>query len=79
MDVRQSLKCGACGTRVMAVCCFTPALVLLVGALGLSSWLGWIDYVLLPGLALFAALTVYAAVRLYRRRRAGMEAERETS
>ncbi|MEQ8935291.1 MAG: mercury resistance system transport protein MerF [Amphiplicatus sp.] len=79
MDDRQSLKCGACGTCVMAVCCFTPALVLLLGALGLSSWLGWIDYVLLPGLALFAALTVYAAVRLYRRRRAGMEAERETS
>jgi mercuric ion transport protein len=59
----------------MAVCCFTPALVLLLGVLGLSSWLGWIDYVLLPGLAFFAALTVYAAVRLYRRRRAGPETE----
>jgi mercuric ion transport protein len=59
----------------MAVCCFTPALVLLLGALGLSSWLGWIDYVLLPGLAFFAALTVYAAVRLYRRRCAGRAME----
>jgi mercuric ion transport protein len=41
--------------------------VLLLGALGLSAWLAWLDYVLLPALVLFLGLTAYALVR---RRRA---------
>jgi mercuric ion transport protein len=36
----------------MAICCFTPALVILLGAVGLSPWLGWVDYVLLHRLEL---------------------------
>ena len=42
-------------------------LVVLLGAVGLSAWLGWLDYVLLPALAFFVALTVYAAWRRQRR------------
>ncbi|MCB1733349.1 MAG: mercury resistance system transport protein MerF, partial [Halieaceae bacterium] len=42
-------------------------LVVLLGALGLSAWLGWLDYVLLPALAFFVALTVYAVWRRQRR------------
>ena len=59
------LTTGIVGTIVAALCCFTPVLVLLLGALGLSAWLGWLDYVLLPALAFFLGLTAYA---LFRRR-----------
>ncbi len=54
------LRTGLFGTAVTAVCCFTPALVLLLGAVGLSAWLGWIDYVLWPALLFFMGLSVYA-------------------
>ncbi len=53
------LKTGIVGSLVAAVCCFTPAPVLLLGAFGLSVWLGWIDYVLLPVFVLFLGLTGY--------------------
>lgn len=53
----------------MAVCCFTPLLVIVLGAVGLSSWLGWLDYVLLPGLALFLILTIVFGVRFYQEKR----------
>ena len=65
-------KLSACGTGIMAVCCFTPVLVILFSAVGLSAWLGWLDYVLLPALAIFFILTVIFGVRVYReKRRAG--------
>lgn len=57
--------CGATGTVLAAICCFTPVLVVALGAIGLSRWLGWLDYVLMPALGFFVLLTVYA---LYRRR-----------
>lgn len=63
---RKLLCTGAGGTIVTALCCFTPILVLLLGAVGLSAWLGWIDYVLFPALGFFLLLTVYA---LYRQRK----------
>ena len=55
------LKVGLIGTVIAALCCFTPVLVILFGAVGLSALLGWLDYVLLPALAFFVVLTVYAA------------------
>ncbi len=54
---------GVVGTSIAAVCCFTPALVILLGAIGLSAWLAWLDYILLPGLVLFAAFTLFAFLR----------------
>ncbi|NIA68032.1 mercury resistance system transport protein MerF [Pelagibius litoralis] len=54
------LKTGVVGTVVAALCCFTPLLVVVLGSLGLSALLGILDYVLLPALAFFIALTVYA-------------------
>lgn len=38
-------------------------LVVLLGVAGLSAVLGWTDYVLLPALVFFIALTVYAVWR----------------
>ena len=57
------------------MCCFTPLLVVLLGAVGLSTWLGWLDYVLFPALALFIGITIYAFVKLTRARRAGAAAQ----
>lgn len=59
------IKTGVAGSVVVALCCFTPVLVVLLGAVGLSAWLGWLDYVLFPVLAVFLGITVYG---LWRRR-----------
>ena len=66
MSDPKLLKIGIIGTIVAAVCCFTPVLVLLFGAVGLSAALGWLDYVLLPALAIFLAITFYAIVKAKR-------------
>lgn len=60
MKNRTLLWTGATGSVIAAICCFTPALVLLLGAVGLSAWLGSLDYVLVPALAFFLAITGYA-------------------
>jgi len=64
---RKLIATGIVGTVIAALCCFTPVLVVFLGAVGLSAWLGWIDYVLLPAVAFFIALTVYAVWRRQRR------------
>ena len=58
---------GIGGTVVAALCCFTPILVALLGAVGLSAALGWLDYVLFPALAFFIGLTIYAVHRRRKR------------
>jgi mercuric ion transport protein len=63
MDERKLLGWSVAGTLIAAVCCFTPILVVLLGAIGLSAWLAGLDYVLLAALVGFAALTVYALGR----------------
>ena len=60
MKHRTLLRIGIAGSVVAALCCFTPVLVILFGAVGLSAALGWLDYVLLPALVFFLALTGYA-------------------
>ena len=55
---RKLIATGIVGTVIAALCCFTPVLVVLLGAVGLSAWLGWLDYVLLPALAFFVAPVV---------------------
>jgi mercuric ion transport protein len=64
---RKLIATGIVGTVIAALCCFTPVLVVLLGAVGMSAWLGWLDYVLLPALAIFIALTAYAVWRRQRR------------
>ena len=54
------LRYGVIGTIIAALCCFTPVLVVLLGAVGLSAVLGWLDYVLQPTLAVFIGITIYA-------------------
>ncbi len=68
MNDRTLLRTGVIGSVIAAVCCFTPALVLLFAAAGLSAWMGWwLDYfVLFPALAFFLGLAGYAVYRLKR-------------
>ena len=63
MEPNRLLKVGLAGTVLTAICCFTPLLVWLLAALGLSATLGWLDYLLLPLLAFFLGLTATAWLR----------------
>jgi mercuric ion transport protein len=67
------LTTGITGTVVAALCCFTPVLVILFGAIGLSAWLGWIDYVLFPALGIFVLLTIYAVYQRSRQSEASTD------
>ena len=60
MNNDKLLRYGVIGTVVVAVCCFTPILVVLLGVIGLSTLVGWLDYVLFPALGFFIGITIYA-------------------
>lgn len=72
MKDRTVLATGLAGSVITAICCFTPALVILLGAVGLSAWLAWFDYVLLPALVLFLGITFYGLWRRQKRRPAAV-------
>ncbi|NMM25869.1 MAG: mercury resistance system transport protein MerF [Glaciimonas sp.] len=57
------MRVGVIGTVLVALCCFTPILVILLGVVGLSVLTGTLDYVLLPALIAFIGLTIYAVQR----------------
>lgn len=54
------LATGIIGTIVAAVCCFTPVLAILLGVLGMSAAVGYLDLVLLPALVIFLIILGYA-------------------
>ena len=60
MSADRLLSIGVVGTVLAALCCFTPILVIALGALGLSAWISGLDAVLLPALFIFILITVYA-------------------
>ena len=60
MSADRLLSIGIVGTVLAALCCFTPILVIALGALGLSAWISGLDAVLLPALVIFILITVYA-------------------
>ena len=57
------LRVSVIGTVLVALCCCTPILVVLLGTLGLAALTGYLDYVLLPALVFFIGLTCYAVWR----------------
>jgi hypothetical protein len=66
MEEQQSkrlLWTGLVGSAVVAVCCATPILVVLLGVVGLGAITGYLDAVLLPALAVFLGLAVYGGFR----------------
>ena len=64
MTEKSLLYTGLCGTAFTGICCITPLAVIGFTAFGLSAWVGWLDTILLPAFAGFAALTAYAFWRL---------------
>ena len=70
MNDRTLLRTGAIGSIILALCCFTPILVVLFGVVGLSAAVSYLDLVLLPALAVFLTITGYA---LWKRRRRGAD------
>ena len=68
MNDKKLLRRGIIGSAIAAICCFTPFLVIVFAALGISAWMGWwLDYFLLfPALAFFLGMTAYAIYRLKR-------------
>ncbi len=63
MQPRSLLRVGITGTVVAVICFFTPVLVILFGVVGLSVAVGSLDYVLLPTLAVFVGITLYAMMK----------------
>jgi mercuric ion transport protein len=68
---RGRFLAAAIGTAAVAVCCFTPVLLIVLVAIGLSALTPYLDYVLIPALVVM----VYVTWRAYREyassRRAG--------
>ena len=56
MKPKSIIKTGIIGVGIAALCCFTPILVLLLGAVGLSALVGYLDFILLPALLIFFAI-----------------------
>ena len=65
MRDRSFIMTGAVGAVVAALCCATPLLALVFGAVGVTAWLAKADYVLIPALLLCLGLIGFG---LYRRR-----------
>ena len=65
MNDQTLIKTGIIGAVIAAICCATPILVIALGAVGLSALAGYLDYVLLPALAVCLGLIGYG---LYMRR-----------
>ena len=66
---KNFLKIGIVGTLIAALCCATPIMVLLLGAIGLGAASAYLDYVLLPTLALFFIVTIYGLAQFWKARR----------
>jgi mercuric ion transport protein len=65
MNNRTLLATGAIGGALAAVCCATPVVAIVFGAIGLTAWLSQADYVLIPALLVFLGMI---GLGLYRRR-----------
>jgi mercuric ion transport protein len=57
---KKLLITGIVGTILTILCCATPILLILFGAIGLGAITGYLDYVLMPVLMGFVILTIYA-------------------
>ncbi|MFQ5847943.1 MAG: mercury resistance system transport protein MerF [Candidatus Methylomirabilales bacterium] len=70
MQKQPLVKTGLWGTIVTAVCCFTPVLPWVLGLVGLTLLVPYLDYVLFPLLSLFLGMALLGWLR-YRTRPGG--------
>lgn len=66
MTPRGRFYASIAGTVAVAICCFTPVLVVALAAVGLGALTGYLDFVLLPALAIMVVAT-WISYRRYRR------------
>ena len=60
---KKGMLAALTGTVLVALCCFTPVLVVLLGAVGLSAFTPYLDVVLLPALVVMIVLTIVSYLR----------------
>jgi mercuric ion transport protein len=65
MGDRTLITTGVVGGLIAAICCATPLVAVVFGAVGLTAWLAKADYVLIPALIICLGLIGFG---LYRRR-----------
>jgi len=63
MNHARLLKTGLIGSIIAALCCFTPVLAVLLGAVGLGWFVGYLDDVFVPVIVIFLGLVGYALWR----------------
>ena len=51
------------GTALVALCCFTPILVVLFGVVGFSAFTPYLDLVLLPALIIMMVVSIVSFLR----------------
>lgn len=66
MTPKQSFIASLTGTILVALCCFTPILIVILTAVGLGGIIGYLDYILLPALAILLTLMI-GSYRRYRK------------
>ena len=64
MTDRSLIATGAMGAILVAICCATPFLAVVVGSISLTAWPAKADYVIMP--VLFLGI-VFVGFGLYRR------------
>lgn len=57
---KKSLYASVTGVVLVALCCFTPILVIGLGAIGLTLFVPYLDDVLLPAMVLMIICTFYS-------------------
>ena len=75
MNDRSLIAAGGVAAVLAAICCATPLLAVVLGAIGLTAWIAKADYVILPVLLLGVALVGFG---LYRRQPGTACATKET-
>lgn len=63
MKNNKLLKYSGISAIIAAICCFTPLLVVVFGAVSLSALVAYLDYILLPWLFICLLLVVIALWR----------------
>lgn len=60
---KKGLYAALIGTVLVALCCFSPILVILLAAVGLSALTPYLDYILLPALGVMIVVTIASYLR----------------
>jgi mercuric ion transport protein len=60
---KKTFYAAVAGTVLVALCCFTPILVIALAAVGMSAFTPYLDYVLFPAMVLMITLTFVSYIR----------------